>query len=842
MSNRVPRRTSKPKTPAAAVAPPPSKQQFTSILDSLTDASFSLNDKWQFTYLSPKADFFLAKLRKKRAKLLGKNIWEEFPDTTKLPAYKLYQKAFKEQSPVHFEEYYLPLDSWFETHVFPSPNGLDVYLHDITLRKKAEAALREGEERYRLLVQYSPDAVLVHSAGKIVFVNNAAAQLMGATNSEELVGREMLSLVHPGYHKVVKEQIRKIVQDHKAIPAVEERFIRLDGSTVDVEAASIPFTYNGQQAAQLVVRDITDRKRTEAALREALQYNEQIISTAGQGIVVYDTELRYIVWNAFMERLTGMSAQEVLGKHAVDVFPHLREQGVYDLLLRTIAGETTTSGDVFFFVPQTGKSGWVMGNYVPHRDAHGTILGIIGVISDISAHKRIEEALRKSDERYRAFIAHSTEGIFRLEFRKPMPIKLPEEEQIEHIYRHLYHAECNLAMAQMYGYTSPQELIGKTAEEFLPRDIPQNVDYLRSFIRSGYRLKDAESNERDKDGKVKYFLNNVIGIIEEGLLIHVWGIRRDVTEQKRAEEALRQSELKYRSLIEQMNDGLMQVTNDDAVLFVNQQFCELVGYSPDELLGRVASDLLTDEPERAVIRAKNEMRRRGESDQYEIQLRKKTGEKIWVRISGAPMYDNSGRVVGSIGLHTDITKRKRVEEALRKSEDQLRRAQQVGKMGSWYVDIGKNTLDWSEEVYRIFGRDLATFRPTNEDFFASVHPADRETVLHTSAEAIRTGDRYEIEHRIILPGGAERYVFEQAEIAQDDNGHSVAMIGVVQDITERKRSEQALRASEKKFRGLFENVLDGVFQSTPDGVVLAANPALVRMLGYDSEQQLRSLN
>jgi PAS domain S-box-containing protein len=269
-------------------------------------------------------------------------------------------------------------------------------------------------------------------------------------------------------------------------------------------------------------------------------------------------------------------------------------------------------------------------------------------------------------------------------------------------------------MAKMYGYTSPDELIGKSPADLLPLTDPQNVEYLRSFVRSHYRLTDAESHELDKDGNIKYFLNNVVGIVENGHLTHVWGTQRDVTEKKKAEEALRESEQRYRSLVEQMNDGLMQVSNDDVILFVNQQFCRMVGYQPEELVGKVASKILTDEPERAIILAKNELRKQGIADQYELQVKKKSGEKIWVRISGAPLYDSNGQVIGSIGIYTNIT--------------------------------------------------------------------------------------------------------------------------------DQKHAEQALRASEEKYRSLFENVLDGVYQSTPDGRLLSANPALVRMLGYDSEEELRSLD
>ncbi len=816
---------------------PPSEPQFNLILNSLTDASFSLNNRWQFTYLSPKAELFLARLNKKSIQLIGKNIWKEFPDTKKLPAYKLYHKALEEQQPVHFEEFYPPLDTWFETHLYPSPNGLDVYLHDITSRKRAEVALRESEERYRLLVEYSPDAIAVHSDGVIVFANNSAVRLMGARDAQELQGKPVLDFVHPDYHDIVRERVKTMFQQNKTMQALEEKFVRLDGTTIDVEVTSIPLSYKGKPAAQVVVRDITDRKRAEAALRDALQFNEQIISTAGQGIIVYDTELRYVVWNAFMERLTSVTAKEVLGKRSVDIFPYIREQGIYDLLLRTIAGETTKSDDTFFFIPQTGKSGWVMANYVPHRDAQGTIIGVIGVISDVSEHKRTEEALRKSDERYRSFIAQSTEGIFRFEFHKPMPLDLSEEDQVEYIYRHGYHADCNLAMAQMYGYSSPKELIGKSPEELLPRSDPQNQEYLRSFIRSQYRLQDAESHELDKNGSVKYFLNNVIGIVENGHLTQIWGTQRDVTEQKRAEEALRQSEIKFRTLVEQMNDGLMQVTNDDVIVFVNERFCNLAGYTEQELVGKIASKILLDESERTLIQQKNTLRQSGISDQYEIQLKKKSGEKIWVRISGAPVYDRNGTVVGSVGLHTDITERRRAEHALRESEEKFRGLFENVLDGVYQSTPDGRLLAANPALVRMLGFDseeeLRTLR-IGTDLY--VDPGQR---LNLSRRLEQEGELRNAELTLRRKSGDIITVLENSRVVRSEDGRVLYYEGTLTDITERKRAERALEESEERFRKIFEESPTGMALVRPDLRLVSVNDALCGLLQYPKEELLR---
>ena len=151
---------------------------------------------------------------------------------------------------------------------------------DITERKRAEAALHESEERYRRLIELSPDAIAVHSEERIVYVNSAATKLMGAKNADELIGKSLREIVHPSSWGYVKDRIRQMTVEGKDVPLIEEKFIRLDGRTIDVDVAAIPFAYQGKTAVQVVIRDITERKQLEEQLRQA-QKMEGIGTLAG---------------------------------------------------------------------------------------------------------------------------------------------------------------------------------------------------------------------------------------------------------------------------------------------------------------------------------------------------------------------------------------------------------------------------------------------------------------------------------------------------------------------------------------------------------------------------------
>ena len=156
--------------------------------------------------------------------------------------------------------------------------------------------------------------------------------------------------------------------------------------------------------------------------------------------------------------------------------------------------------------------------------------------------RRAQDALRQAEERYRAFVTQSTEAIWRVELDRPLSVDLPVEEQVDHLYAHAYLAECNEAMVEMYGFESVAQAVGARLGDFVIRENAHNRETWRAFIRHGYRLSDVESYERDRSGAPKIFLNNRVGIAEEGVLRRIWGTQRDVTTQRQLEEQLRQAQ------------------------------------------------------------------------------------------------------------------------------------------------------------------------------------------------------------------------------------------------------------------------------------------------------------
>ncbi|MEO6192186.1 MAG: ATP-binding protein, partial [Thermoanaerobaculia bacterium] len=255
-------------------------------------------------------------------------------------------------------------------------------------------------------------------------------------------------------------------------------------------------------------------------------------------VVTTDAQGRVTFLNPAAERLTGMDAEAARGCPFAEVLPLLdagsRQPAAIVLDHQAAAVHRT------LFAGAAGSERRLDVTVTPCREDDAGCTGAVLVAHDITATEQgAEQALRDSEERYRVFVEQSSEGIWRFEMEEPTPVDLPEDEQVDRFYRYAVLAECNAVLAQMYGMRDEREIVGRRLGQFLPASDPHNHKYLRNFVHSGYRLTGAESHEVDAEGKPKIFLNNLVGVVEDGKLVRAWGTQLDITEQKRLEEELR---------------------------------------------------------------------------------------------------------------------------------------------------------------------------------------------------------------------------------------------------------------------------------------------------------------
>ena len=405
---------------------------------------------------------------------------------------------------------------------------------DITEKNRADQALRESEERYRTLVELSPDPIAVHIGGTLVFVNTAAIQIFAAKSSEDLIGRSILDLVHPDYRIIVKDRVLQMSKLGKRVPTIQEKFIKLDGKSFEAEVAAMPFLWHGKSAIQVVLRDVTERIKAEQTIRGSEAKYRALVENVLDGVYQTTPDGEILTANPALARMLGYSSETdlLLLNVEKELYVNSEERRHYLSLLNK--GERVKNAE-FKLRRKDGQIIDVLENSRVVRSRLGDILYYEGTITDITELKNVQDALQISEERFRAFIEHSAEAIWCFESPEPMPIRLSEERQIKYLMEISYLTECNDSMARMYGLDSAEQLLGAKLKDLLDPADPANIEYLRSFIRSNYRLINAASREIDKTGKTKYFINNMIGVVEGEKLVRVWGTQRDITIEKQAE-------------------------------------------------------------------------------------------------------------------------------------------------------------------------------------------------------------------------------------------------------------------------------------------------------------------
>jgi PAS domain S-box-containing protein len=291
-----------------------------------------------------------------------------------------------------------------------------------------------------------------------------------------------------------------------------------------------------------------------------------IIEGTTDAVFVKDLDGRYLLVNSSCARFIGRPPSEIVGRLDTDLYPPDTARQFMEADREVLA-----TGETRVFEGVADSRGGAHANYRVTkgvvRDAAGRTVGLFGISHDLTDLRAAEEererrireqaarheaeattrakdellgALRASEERYRAFIANSSEGIWRVELEEPIPVgQLDADEQIERFCRHGYIAECNDAMARMYGFARAEELHGARVGDLLIRDEPENVEHLRALVASNYALSDAETVEVDREGRPRFFVNSLHGAFEGGRLVRVWGTQRDVTERRAAERKLR---------------------------------------------------------------------------------------------------------------------------------------------------------------------------------------------------------------------------------------------------------------------------------------------------------------
>ena len=391
------------------------------------------------------------------------------------------------------------------------PTGIRGVVRDITERKLAERELQESEERYRRLVELSPDAIIVHSDCNLVYVNPAAVKLWGANSADELLGRSLLERVHPDYRRAAEARIRDVQQSGTTIQLTELKQLRLNGEVIDVEVTGMSMVFQGRPAVQSVVRDITERKQGREALRQTETQLRTVVSSASLVLFALDRDGVFTLSEGEGLKPLGLKPGELVGQSIFEVY-----KDVPQILMNF---RSALNGEAIATIVDVNELTFEA-RYSPLTDENSNVIGVIGVATDVTKNRKAQKAVQENEERYRELFENANDIIYTHDLAGNFTSLNRSGEKITG-YSREEAAQMNIA-----NVLAPEFV--QVAREMIARktDDKAATVYELEIITKGHRRVRLEVSTRL--------------IYQDGKPVGVQGVGRDLTERKRSEEALAQ--------------------------------------------------------------------------------------------------------------------------------------------------------------------------------------------------------------------------------------------------------------------------------------------------------------
>lgn len=539
-------------------------------------------------------------------------------------------------------------------------------------------------------------------------------------------------------------------------------------------------------------------------------------------LVVDPASLRIIEANKAALAFYGYGAEELKFLAFTDLF-HPASQLTWLQSIRN--GQETNVRNTALQVKKSGGQ-VVVEFYLSTLEVGDTRLWQVAVVDTTETHRQQQHLLAEK-ERYKVYIEQSTEGIFCQQFPQPVPLSLPVEQLRELLEKGCYISECNPALARMYGYQQPSDLMGVLPSQLLDLSDEINKAFLDAFIANGFRLFDAESHEKDRAGNDKYFLNNLIGIVENDCLVCIWGTQRDITEKKQAGQRIKL----LANLVEQTTDVLTAADLDFRPISWNGAAERIYGLTPQQAIGHTISDLIDivyQNTSREEVRAL--VMRRGEWRGEMYFTRPIDGRKVTLLGSFKLLKDEAGKPLGFLVAGTDITERKETEMKLKESENRFRYIADTAPVMIWICNELNKTTYTSKHWVNFTGVDIVS--DPNIGWSSVVHPEDVVEAARVFDESFEQKCPVLITYRIRTKDDAYRWVQDVGIPRYLEDGTFIGYIGCIVDIHDTKSNEEQLR----QHALILEQVNDIIIITDLDIRVRTLNKAAERYMGVTGNE------
>jgi PAS domain S-box-containing protein len=593
------------------------------------------------------------------------------------------------------------------------------------------------------------------------------------------------------------------------------------------------------------ITDISERKKVELAIAEKqtqlYKVNsefEEIIQYATEIIFKLDPAGKFIFGSTEFQRTLGYNPQDLIGRHFTSI---VHSDDVDDTLAefsKVVEFGKADKNIVFRVRHDKGHYLWFTVSAVCIYHFDGTPKHCIGFAQNVTELQELVDNLRETQERYAAFIQNSSEAIWRFEPAEPIPTDTAEDEIIHAFFQKAWLAECNDQMARLYGYESGEELVGKFVNEFLSPDDFRNIEFFRAFIRSGFRLANAESHETDRFGNKKIFVNNLVGIIKDDHLVRVWGMQRDITEQRDAE-----SKIRYQAhILQNLSDAIISTDVDFKILSWNRAAETIYGKSYEEVAGKSIRSVVVHHY--LGITREEIVRQLETQDSWtgEVYFDREDGKRKFLLMTLTNVRNERGERTGYAGIHKDITEQYEAANALRVSEERYRSLFEALGEGIVLIDASGKVLACNKSAERIFG----STRSEILDYDPNVYPVEYihedgspfPPSTHPAFETLKTGKSFkDVVMGLVRAGKETLWISLNTEPVyySGNNNKPDAVVTTSVDITMTKAAKAELLKSRNQLRE-YSDQITNILNSITDGFIAVDNQFNIRLWNHVFEK------
>jgi len=598
---------------------------------------------------------------------------------------------------------------------------------------------------------------------RIIEVNPAFEQLTGRP-ADQWIGKPF-SAVRPGLRKELSDLLARV-----ALSGQSEELQSHDAATA--RYVSIRLSRVGPAWVMAMIEDVTERRRAEAAIRERNAFIETIIASVGEGLIVYDRELRVTVWNPRMEHLTGLSAEEVLGRRGVDAFPEVMAAGIGRDLEQALAGDVPAPREFEYTVPATGRHGWVVQENQPHKGANDEIVGVVSSVVDITAQHEMDEADRRADEQFRMIFDSVGDGL---------AIHQPGGSFVE----------VNRVVCERLGYTREEMLAMRVADINAPETIAEIPARTAEILEVGWAAFETVHVRRDG---TRVPVEVVAKRIEYRGLPAVLSVHRDITERRRAEAALREQSRFLQAMIDAIPIPIIAKDRDGRTLLCNASFAAAGGFKVGDAIGKTVAELGIPELElhaahdQAVVAD-------GTIQLYDAFMPTRDKGVRRHLLSKAPLAGEDGSIVGIVTAAVDIHDRYLAELEQKQSEERFRTLFEYAGDAIFINDLEGRFLDANQTACERLGYSKEELIGLS---VAAISPPQLGPPVDEPLGTIQQlgSSTFETVHL----GRDGTAIPVELIVTMIDLGGRPAVLGIARDITERKRAEAERAALEDQLR------------------------------------------